>query len=75
MAKVTKGLLCIAHRVMDFANMDSCESQFSNNQTSKATANFPYSSVDVSLMKPQIKSQIAHDHKKNHQAYGGARDS
>lgn len=47
----------------------------SNSWTSKETANFPYSSVDTFLMKPQLKSQIAHDHKKNHQAYGGARGS
>lgn len=44
----------------------------SNSWTSKETANFhfPHSSVEMSLTKPQIKSQRAHDHK-NHQAYRG----
>ena len=75
MAKVTTCLLCARHRATGFANLNSSESQFSLTAAGlqkKQQPSIPlHSSVDVPLMKPQIKSQIAHDPKKNHQAYRG----
>ena len=65
-AEVTKHLLCARREATGFANLNHS----SNSWTSKETAAFHrlHSRVDMPLMKPQIRSQRAHDPKKNHQA-------
>ena len=72
-AEVTKHLLCARREATGFANLNHS----SNSWTSKETAAFHrlHSRVDMPLMKPQIRSQRAHDPKKNHQACCGARVS